>query len=373
MVRRRGADNREMWATRPAARRVLAASAVVAAVALVPVASTATSAVGSTGFFPQSIAVLGSEMWALGVGHCRLAAGCSEVMHSTDGGLTFTRVDAAPARQMYDMRSAQTPNVFFADARDGYVFTFLDETWATHDVGRTWNRLPFVKPLNFAAGTGSAYAITATCGTRCTNFRFHRSNAQTDRWTDAPLPAQSDSPIVQLVARGTHVWIVAHAGHRNTLARSADGGRTFTSGPSPCRLEYGGDISAAPDGSLWVICSNRMSGRAIRSTDGGAHFRPVELPDLANSAQLGGASARVAVVVTNAAFGRLRRTNDGGRRWRTIRQPPYTTQVRGLAFGDTRHGVLLQQTTTDPKTGIDRFDLWRTTDGGAHWSPTRFP
>jgi photosystem II stability/assembly factor-like uncharacterized protein len=368
------ADTGEMWITRRRVRRALIGAVAVAAVALVPGASTAPSAVRSGGFFAESAAVLGSEMWVLGVDHCSSTAGCAEVMHSTNGGQTFTRVGTGPSRWLDDMRQYQTPNVFFADARDGYVFVFMDAVWATHDAGRTWNRLPLANPLAVAVGAGSAYAITATCGERCTNFRLHRSNAHTDQWTSAPLPVRSDTPVVQLVARGTHVWIVGHASDRNTLARSVDGGRSFTTGRAPCQREYGADFEAAPDGALWLVCSHGTHGSAQRSTDGGAHFEPVALTGLENGAHFGPASAQVAVVSPTGAWATLSRTTDGGRTWRQgWKAAVYSTWLNWIAFGDARHGALMLQTTPDPQLGIQRFGMWRTKDAGAHWSSVRFP
>jgi len=295
-------------------------------------------------------------------------------MHSTDGGRSFDRIDTGPARWFYDVQGNQTPNVFFANAHDGYVFTFDDQVSATHDGGRTWNRLPLVKPLEFAVGAGSAYAITATCGRRCTDFRLRRSDARTNDWTSAPLPVRSDSPLVQLVAHGTHVWIVGHASNRNTFARSVDGGRSFTTGRTPCQYEYGADFEAAPDGTLWIVCSHGTKGSAMRSTDGGAHFKHLPLTGLMNSARFGAASAQVAVVSPAGAWTPLRRTTDGGRTWRQAwKAAIYTTYLRSIDFGDPRHGALLAQTTPDPQLGIERYGLWRTVDAGAHWTLVRFP
>jgi photosystem II stability/assembly factor-like uncharacterized protein len=355
-------------------RRALIGAVAVAAVALVPGHSTATSAVGSGAFFPESAAVLGSEMWVLGVEHCSSTAGCAAVMHSKNGGRTFTRIGSGPSRWLDEMRQYQTPNIFFANARDGYVFAFTDAVWATHDAGRTWNRLPLGNPLNFAVGAGSAYAITATCGKRCSDFRLQRSDARTDRWTSAPLPVRSDHSLVELSARGAHVWIVAHASGRNTLARSHDSGRTFTTGAAPCQVEFGADFEAAPDASLWVICSHGLHGSAFRSTDAGVHFKPVPLTGLANSAHFGPASAQVAVVSPTGAWATLRRTVDGGRTWRQAWSAAvYAPWLKRITFGDARHGALLLRSTGDPKLGIDSFDVWRTNDAGAHWSSVHFP
>lgn len=358
--------------TRPRVRHALTAASAVAA-ALVASAVTATSAVRPSGFFAQSAAVVGSEMWVLGVGHCSPATLCSEVMHSTDGGQNFARADTGPARWIYDVRGGQTPNVFFADARDGFIFTFLGRVFATHDAGRTWTRLPLTTPLAFAVGAGSAYAITATCGQRCTSLRLHRSDA-TGHWTSAPLPVRSDTPLVQLVARGTHVWIIGRAGNRTTLARSVDGGRSFTTRPAPCQNEFGADFEAAPDGTLWIVCAHGTEGSALRSTDGGVHFKNVALAGLRNAARFGAASAQVAVVSPTGAWADLQRTTDGGRTWRQgWKATVYTTYLKSIKFGDAHHGALLLQSTPDPQLGIERFDVWRTRDAGAHWMSVRFP
>ncbi|HXK14874.1 MAG TPA: hypothetical protein VNH45_10085 [Gaiellaceae bacterium] len=361
-----------MWLTGTGVRRSL--SLALAGVALVPGASMAKQAALSTGFAAQSAAVLGNEMWVIGVDHCKSSSGCAVVMHSANGGRTFAGVGRGPARWIYDVRRLQTPDVFFADPRNGYAFVFRDGVWATHDAGQSWKRLPLHSPLSFAVGAGAAYAVTANCSrVPCTDFRLQRSDSQTDRWTSAPLPVRSDNPIVQLAARGARVWIVARGAGRNTLARSSDGGRSFTTGAAPCQAGFGADFESSPDGSLWVVCSHGTHGSALRSTDGGAHFEPVALTRLGNGARFGPASAQVAVVSPTGAWATLRRTTDGGRTWRQgWKAATYTTWLKWIAFGDARHGALLLQTTTDSQLGIDRFGMWRTADAGAHWSSVHF-
>jgi photosystem II stability/assembly factor-like uncharacterized protein len=345
------------------------------AIALVAGVSAARPETTSNGFFAQSATVLGKNVWVVGLAHCSNHSGCTEVMRSTNGGRTFARIGSGPRRWVDDARGDMGPSVFFADARNGYVLAVSDGVWATHDGGTTWSRLPLQNPLAFAVGAGRAYAVTADCPrVVCTNFRLHRTEGSTGQWASTALPLPSDDPIVGLLAAGPDVWIFARSTGHNALARSHDGGRTFTTGPSPCPLGFDGDMSAAPDGSLWVICPNNTVGTAVRSTDGGAQFTPIDLAGLANFTQIGAASASVAVVFGKGPYGPLQRTTDGGRTWQTgWRLPDFSNALAGVAFGDASHGVLLEQTTPDPLFGIERFALWRTADGGVHWSLARFP
>jgi photosystem II stability/assembly factor-like uncharacterized protein len=364
-----------MVVTGPRVRRALSLGVALAAVALVPGASTARPAVASGRFVAESAAVLRSEMWVLGVERCTSSSGCAAVMHSRNGGRSFTRVGGGPSGWIDNLRHFQVPSIFFANPRDGYVFAFPDGVWATHDGGRTWKDLRLSEPLGFAVGARAAYAITAACpGSRCSDFRLRRSDVGIDRWTSAPLPVRSDHSFPEINARGAHVWIVAQASGRNTLARSDDSGRTFTTGAAPCQAEIGADFEAAPDASLWVVCSHGLHGSAFRSTDAGVHFKPVPLTGLANSARFGPASAQVAVVSPTGAWATLRRTADGGRTWRQAWSAAvYAPWLAGITFGDERHGALLLRSTGDPKLGIDSFDVWRTSDAGAHWSSVHFP
>jgi len=107
------------------------------------------------------------------------------------------------------------------------------------------------------------------------------------------------------------------------------------------------------------------------STNGGRSFPAIRSahdpgglrqPSLVNSARIGAASARVAVL-SRGAGGALLRTTDAGRHWRAVTGTARIRAVFWLEFTSRRVGAALVQ------TGPRQTQVWRTTDGGATWRP----
>jgi photosystem II stability/assembly factor-like uncharacterized protein len=301
-------------------------------------------------------AVSERDYWVLAT-----ARGRFTILRTTNGGRSFVRLSAPPLPL-----SGITPFLRFADRRDGFAFVpgVGGRFYATHDGGRTWTRVARGTLLAFATGGGNVYIVTAGCTPkRCSAYRFERASVAGGAWSSQPLPFAPAASILRLAAHGSSVWLLGSAvGDRqhDSLARSVDGGRTFAVGAGPCYGDLGGDLEPSSASVVWAICPTGLMAGAWRSTNGGVSFAPLKTRGLVNSAALAPASDTTAVLAANGAGAPLLRTTNGGASWR-----PVTPKAGGydywLGFTDAKVGVAIGS------NGI----LWRTTDSGASWSRVR--
>jgi photosystem II stability/assembly factor-like uncharacterized protein len=349
----------------PAVQRFL----VLAVVAATLPASAAAPAAHSVprGFAPLSVSVVGgSDLWALGSVPCARGR-CAAVVRTTDAGRSFARVAAPPLA----LTRTASPEIRFADRRDGYAYVTVDTAgpghsrlFVTHDAGATWRRVPIHDLLAFAVTRRFAYAVTAR--------RLERSAVQASTWQSHATPFAAGGVIADVAAYGSSVWLLgtgAGGGSRShdALARSTNAGRTFVARAGPCVPDLGGTLAPASARVVWAVCPTGMLGGAWRSTDGGTKFASLGGLRLVNSAVLASASSSSAVAAPNGAGASLLRTTDGGRTWRKSKTPGAVLYSPWIGFADAKVGAALVQTRSD-----GALALWRTTDGGASWSVVRF-
>jgi photosystem II stability/assembly factor-like uncharacterized protein len=122
-------------------------------------------------------------------------------------------------------------------------------------------------------------------------------------------------------------------------------------------------LSVAPDGTIWA---SGTGGTVLRSRDGGRSWEARSIPDAAalDLRDVEALSATTAfAMVAGADTARIYRTTDGGGHW--TRQYDDTRKgvfLDGIAFWDGSRGIALG----DPMDG--HFLILRTEDGGAHWT-----
>lgn len=311
-------------------------------------------------FDPTSFtAISDDQFWLLGNGL---------IAHTTNGGATFSAIPAPPLPEPagldVELRFAGHENGYAYNTGPGGVF------YVTHDGGASWREVPFRSIEGFAIGGGYAYLVTAHCTDNgCSAYRFERAPVSADEWTSMPMPFTPDGSPIDLVAHGSSVWLLgtAKSADVDTLARSTDAGRTFTTGTSPCSAGLGGDLEPSSAQVVWAVCPTGMEAGAWISTDGGATFGQLATPELVNSAELAPASNDTAVLAQgpNAT---LLRTTDGGSTWsRVTATPSGATGVQFIGFTDAKVGVALVLTGN-----TSQQQLWRTTNGGASWSTVSF-
>lgn len=324
-------------------------------------------------FAPQAVGATGAQdVWLLGRVPCR-ASHCFAVATSTDGGKRFV-VEPAPPLPTH----GSVPALWRSGSDDAFVFVpgLQPVLYETHDGAATWRRSSLHNVIAFAVAGGRAFAIAATCTTQgCDGYHFIRGPVSGTGWVETRTPFTPDGSVVDLAARGSNVWLLGTPVRGQTephdvLARSADAGRTFTTQAGPCVPGLGGDLQPASRDTVWAVCPTGMQAGAWRSTDDGLTFASLRTPELVNSSRLAPASARAAALVGSDAGSRILHTADGGATWTKATTPGGATFVSWLGFVDGQVGYALAQTGWDAAAKAQDAVLWRTTDAGAHWTPT---
>ena len=335
---------------------------------VVAVAGTAALARGTAqeipkGFEPVTAAAVGAhDLWVLGDYRCGSDTLCNALYRSTDSGKHFSRLTGSLTF------SADEQTLVFANARVGYAYGFRNALYVTRDGGETWKRALARPIIALAVGGGNVYAASGHCtpARGCRGFRLSRSSIIRTEWRTLPLPVPGRFPFA-LAARGTHLWVAGSSGSatRDTarLARSTNGGRTFTTEDGPCFADLGGEVVSAGHAVVWAVCGTGMLSITYRSTNGGRTFVSKHRYAQTNGAQIVAASPLVAVLNRGEGIKPplLVRTANGGSTWHGVREPRQPQAVSWLGFTSSRVGYAVVQLSA-----LDTA-LWRTTDGGATW------
>ncbi len=164
--------------------------------------------------------------WA--VGHDEI------ILHSADGGETWTRQHYAP--------EAQQPllDLWFADARRGIAVGAYKSRYVTTDGGATWTRQPFEPALPPGAKPPGP---------------------------DDDIPPEYH--LNRIAAQGERLYIAAEAGQ---LYRSDDAGRSWQTLPSPYSGSFFGLLPLTGD----AVLAFGLRGNLFRSDDGGGSWRKLE-------------------------------------------------------------------------------------------------
>ncbi|KWX01268.1 hypothetical protein TH66_01630 [Carbonactinospora thermoautotrophica] len=263
-------------------------------------------------------------------------------------------------------------DVRFADPVNGWVYG--GALFATHDGGATWTELPMPGPVTrLEAGQGVAWALTQT-GPGVT---LYQAGVTGDDWRPVPLPGGPLGSSADLaVVRDTAV-VVADTGDGQARAFRVPPRGAPAAAPVSCRAGAQRVLSAAGD-RLWLVCQDERGAQLARSTDGGRTFTPVPVPPgvltpaprtarLALPPVVGALSGQAALL---GSAGQLTRTTDGGATWPLLALPGLVStgrdpaQWRYAGFTGPSVGFVVQS--------LPRQVLWRTTDGGRTWSKVAF-
>jgi photosystem II stability/assembly factor-like uncharacterized protein len=159
----------------------------------------------------------GTEGWA---------AGPAGIVHTTDGGMTWTGADV-PADSPVQHVNARV--VHFTDARDGWVAGQHGALYRTRDGGATWARVPIPAP------PAAAHLPFLFGGT----------------WTDS-----------------AHAWLVGEYG---TILRTQDGGDSWTLVDAGTSEAFFAAVSfAGEDGWIAGFLPDKARSVVYRTRDGGA-------------------------------------------------------------------------------------------------------
>jgi len=327
-------------------------------------------------------------------GRCQALAG-----RTADGGARFGPLVGVTAWRC----DSYAPAAALTADDHGDAFLYDPRLFVTHDGGRTWanGHQPGVVMAIATAGR-SAWMLRADCphhGGTCPLRLLESANGGR---TWAPSPAQPPGATVRAVAvqpaeepAAGQTWLL-RTGRSSAYVLSgpvrgvapmwftADGGATWSARQVRCGpiAAISTTLTAAPDGTLLAVCAGQPAAgyqqkSAARSTDGGRSWTvhtpcPVSrmtchggMPlDSGYLGQIDAVSAGTAFLVGDRNS--LLVTTDGGSQWRTGR--PVIGDSSGgtsqVIFVSRRDGFVLGDDTRNN----ERPTIWRTTDGGKHWS-----
>ncbi len=311
--------------------------------------------------------------------------------HTTDGGQTWSAPLDAPSSDYNTFgtlapqggqRALLMETVWSTGAGNGDIVG--TEMWRTTDGGATWSAPTMVKGADIGNATFSSPTNGWTTGESWPSgdtwlWRTTNGGASWHKVRRAPGAAN-------VTTVGNDVWVVGGG-----ALHSTDGGKTWQERPRLSgRVTFSDPLNgwnangatysytidrgktwqqvtpAAPPGGtavsgLAAVAGGTVwgtTGRVIKSTDGGGHWRITTKRQVAAVAAV---SAREAWAV--GGNGLLIHTRDGGYHW-TLQRSGVTVSLHDVFFVDARHGWAsgggIRQALT----------VLRTVDGGRHWSHT---
>jgi photosystem II stability/assembly factor-like uncharacterized protein len=312
----------------------------------------------TTDVYPQSFTAI-SELtwWLLGKGPCSLASQqspCGAILRTTDGGRTFTPLEAPRASLANDLSPSGYSQIRFADLKNGFAYD--PNLYATHDGGATWQPIRVDGDVSaLAISGGEVYAIVGpppgSAG------QLMRSPVGQNQWTPVTAAGRVSGGL-WVLGQEVLAQTASGPGYGSDLLVSTDGGASFDSVPAPspglpCALE------AQSPPIIWAQCATGTESGVWRSTDYGRSFVTAHgsgLPPLPNSAVFGAASDNTAV----AGYNQLYRTDDAGTTW-TPTGPSGISEWTYIGFTDSTHGVALGYAGS---VANNNQRLYYTTDGG---------
>lgn len=299
---------------------------------------------------------------------------CLAIVHTTNGGHTWTRLPAPPP----DV-PADAAHLRFANTRTGYLYSSSPPSfYLTADGGLTWVAQP--GPTHaIEVANGIALRVTSTapdCVPGC-SYQITRAPVGGDQWTEVASPTAPGA--VQLLRTGHRAFVALYGNQAGgvsahaQLLTSTDDGTTWTTRPDPCGTRQGvesdgSQMAVADDGSMTMLCSVRFgtgSTFVVTTTDGGATFGPQRPTPAQLSMSVAAASAGTLFVsALDGATLHLYRTDDGGITWTVA-----ATDPEPVAQGLVPDGAAGFQTSHYGWWLPGRGTVFATTDAGRTWAP----
>ena len=265
------------------------------------------------------------------------------IVHSTDGGQTWTRRRAAP--WSYDIvdpsEGVPVMDLLFTDARNGFAIGAYSLMLVTSDGGITWTPRSVSSAAPVAAADPEPASDPAEDGAD--------PAGEGDDWTfsedDLALDAESDPHLNAIARAGSGALVIA--GERGTFLRSRDGGETWTSK----RLPYEGSMFGVLSWQDDHILVFGLRGNVYESRDLGDSWTRVETG--ITTSLMGGYALENGGAVLVGANGAILSRPDAG--------SPFTATAFETASGETPllSGVLPVEGTGFLVIGDKGADLYR--------------
>lgn len=344
----------------------------------VPVATAATIPAGGTppkGFVPISVTAVNEKTyWVLGHAPCKTGT-CTALAKTTDAGKTFTEVGAPPSALVPDNPGntdvfgvGTISDIRFVDSDNGWAYG--GGLWETTDGGQHWVPVAIDGPVEqFAVASKHAWAIVlgADASHNGPTYSLYSSMYPGGSWQKVADAGMFGPAEPLLAVHDTNVTVLGtQINGRGAVSVGSTDGNSFgvLSSNPPCASAPGGPLSPWVNG-LWLACTSatNATGGVYFSSDFGSTWQ-VAVPTLtADRVVIGAVDEKSAILGAN---GTLKRVNsDGSSAVVSMPKVPDTTNWSFIGFTDAKVGFAVA--IVDGNRA-----LWRTSDGGAHWSVVKF-
>jgi hypothetical protein len=335
------------------------------------------------GFVPLSVTAVNEKTyWVLGHAPCDVGT-CTAVAKTSDGGKTFTEVGAPASPVGADALGTQdvlgsgvVSAIRFGDGKNGWAFD--GGLWQTADGGLTWSpasgieaSAPQFAVQRLAAANNRAWAVVLTSANSTVGpvYAVYSTTYPGGTWAKADSAGMFGAAEPMLGVEGTTVVVVGtDATTGKERAVIAKGGSTnFTPLPGsnlPCRYAPGDPLSTTTN-AVWLACASSGTGLsgAYVSPDFGTTWHTASSKLSSTSVAIGAVDDKSAIVATGGTLMRL--NIDGSTASVSTPKLPAPAQFAFIGFTTAKVGFAI------PVVDGTR-QLWRTTDGGSHWSVVKF-
>jgi hypothetical protein len=319
------------------------------------------------GFVPEDVtAVSADQWWVLGSDSAGCSgADCTRILHTLDGGQTFTSIPIPPA---------VVTGLRFRDPEDGWAYSSTT-MWSTHDGGAEWNATSFSGMTidDLETSGGYVYAIACDSAPVCS---LERSPATRDSWQALALPSDVSATRYlpgSLNVHGSDVWMAFswraanEAENVSEVLTSTDNG-AHVSESSVCPGTNGlVSLYGVNAADLWATCATGNLVGVWRSVDGGQVFTEVQQSGGYGEPNTGTIAATSAANAVMAGT-RLLFTTDGGQNFQVALDNGDGWSVVGFTNSEDGFAFSYPNSSYAQPNG-----LWRSDDAGAQWYEVQFP
>lgn len=279
------------------------------------------------------------------------AGGYATIYSTTDGGLTWTLI--GPAATSGFIGGTNLRSVRFTSPTTGYVAgrTTRGPLLRTTDGGRTW--LPTspmmgnILAVNFPGHGLIGYAMSTTGLMKTTDGG--------DSWG---IVAQVGGN--QMSCPDANTVVIAGGG--GNVARSGDGGRTWTTTIIPGRYSFGNNLVAlhmATSQIGYVAGEDNSLGQVLaRTADGGRTWQVNSNTSMNGLRHFNFVNASTGFATS--AYRGVYKTTDSGQSWQLLNVISYST-IKDLHFVDEQVGYAVD----------DYGTVYKTTNSGTSWTTTQ--
>ncbi len=322
-------------------------------------------------YFADSTHGLGMEQ------HCVLSPTtntvCSlAIVRTNDAGRTWKPVGQTLHVTYPDSRASYPFINFATNGKDGWIYG--SKTFVTHDGGKTFEADgPGGLVMDLSIVGNETWALSRPCppGVFGCISKLFSTPAGGGPWKVENGAPKLEYPYLQLLRTSPKDAFLAAQSTDGTLYTTADGGLSWESHPLPPLCDQLQHLTALNAHDVWALCSaatpnDSQTKELYHSVDDGSTWVLVATTSPSPAPGVGTLpTSGIVTLLTSVAPDRLLiafdqgppiASTDGGRTWMP-QGLPASGGVEQLTFTDAQHGW-----------AIHNDALYRTSDGGVHWS-----